>query len=218
MRKKKILLLFWSIVLILAVATGAILIKYQSRTWSKKVTFKDYGLELNIPRAYVEIEKEDTDIKVDELSSKITATIPDLTPDEDDVLFTFVKELMNAKSNLSGISILIEGLKTEKTTKSIEEICNNYITMFKVFNESQTIVETKIDEVLIDGNPAGKTEIYVQGSKEDVYPGMISYLISLDDREITIAFTGTKRLFEKNKKEIESIVNSIKLKDGKHND
>jgi hypothetical protein len=85
--------------------------------------------------------------------------------------------------------------------------------MFKVFNEYEEVVYESHEEVTIDGVPAGRTEIYVQGKDKNVYPGMISYLIPLEDREITLVFSGTEEIFKYNEKEMKKIINSIELKD-----
>ena len=51
----------------------------------------------------------------------------------------------------------------------------------------------------------------VYGKKENIYPGMISYLIPLEDREITIVFSGTKDLIAAAEKEIDKIINSVEF-------
>ena len=107
----------------------------------------------------------------------------------------------------------------EKTPKTTEEICRDYITMFKVYNDDAMIVDERNEIVSVDGKEAGRVEIYINDENDEdneengkIFPGIISYLISLDDREITVVFTGTDRLFKKYKSEINEIVESIKLK------
>ena len=85
--------------------------------------------------------------------------------------------------------------------------------MVKVFNSSEEVLFEKYDELEVAGVPVGRTEIYVKGRADSVYPGMISYLIPLEDREITIVFVGTKELFDKNAEEIQKIINSVEFFD-----
>ena len=208
MKKKKILLAFWIIVLMLAVGAEAILIKSLSLNWYKKVKVEDYGLELSYPRAYVDIEKEESNYEV--LTSMISTTITE-EDKNDGIAVDLIKELIHAKSRASKITLLIEGIKKEKTQKSIEEICRDYITMFKIYNQSLEISDTNYEETEIAGVKCGRVEIFTYGKRALTYPGIIAYLIPLDDREITITFTGTKEIFENGKDEINRIINSVKF-------
>ena len=54
--------------------------------------------------------------------------------------------------------------------------------------------------------------IYIENQKSTSLPGLIAYLIPLDDREITITFMGTDMLFKNAENEIKKITESIKLK------
>ena len=85
--------------------------------------------------------------------------------------------------------------------------------MFQVFNESEELIYKNYKETTVDGNPAGRTEIYVTGKTDDVFPGMISYLIPLEDREITIVFSGTRAMLEYFEKDIQKIINTVKLEE-----
>lgn len=208
MRKKKLLLLFWIFVLILAVGAEAMLIKGASMNWYKKTKIADYGVEISYPRTYVAIEKEESNFE--KISSTISATVTE-TQKDNGVSVDLVKELVHVKSNASMITLLIEGLKKDKTTKTIEEICKDYITMFRIYNENATITSTNYEEVEINGVQGGRVEIYVFGKKSLVYPGIIAYLFPLDGREITITFTGTKEIFDNSREEIDRIINSVKF-------
>ena len=118
MRKKKLLLLFWIFVLILAVGAEAMLIKGASMNWYKKTKIADYGVEISYPRTYVAIEKEESNFE--KISSTISATVTE-TQKDNGVSVDLVKDLVHVKSNASMITLLIEGLKKDKTTKTIEE-------------------------------------------------------------------------------------------------
>ncbi|MBQ9280358.1 MAG: hypothetical protein IJ215_04885 [Clostridia bacterium] len=208
MRKKKILLLFWVLVLILAVGAEAMLIKSSSLNWYKKVRMAEYGLEISYPRAYADIENEESNYE--RISSTISSTITE-TDKNSGISVDLVKELVHAKSSSSMITLLIEGIKKDKTTKSIEDICRDHITMFRIYNENLDIASTNYQEVEVNGVKGGRVEIYTYGKRSLVYPGIISYLFPLDDREITITFTGTKEIFENHKNEIDKIINSVQF-------
>ena len=66
----------------------------------------------------------------------------------------------------------------------MQNIISDHPLYYNLYNEE--VVYESHEEVTIDGVPAGRTEIYVQGKDKNVYPGMISYLIPLEDREITL--------------------------------
>lgn len=208
MRKKKIALLFWFMVLAMAISIGMIYLKEMSQRWYKKVEIEEYGLVISYPKAYVDIPKEVNNIE--QISNNITAIITE-TEIETPIVVDLVDEIIHVKSDHTGLTIYAEAIKKEKTPKTIEQICQDYIIMFKIFNSYEEVVYEEYEEVTVAGQPAGRTEIYVKGKLDYVYPGMISYLIPLEDREITIVFSGTRKLLEANEKEINKIINSVKF-------
>ena len=209
MRKKKIALLFWFMVLAAAICIEIIYVGKISQRWYKKVEIEEFGLTISYPRAYIDIPKEVENIE--QIANNITAIITETDVDTPGIAVDLVDEIIHAKSDLTGITIYAEAIKKEKTTKTIEQICKDYIIMFKVFNSYEEVLVEEYEEVTVAGQPAGRTEIYVSGKLDFVYPGMISYLIPLEDREITIDFSVTKKLLEANKKEINKIINSVKF-------
>ena len=84
--------------------------------------------------------------------------------------------------------------------------------MFQVYNPNAVIKSSEYKEISIDGKSAGRVEIYIENQKSTSLPGLIAYLIPLDDREITITFMGTDMLFKNAENEIKKITESIKLK------
>ncbi|MBQ8299838.1 MAG: hypothetical protein IJX99_08330 [Clostridia bacterium] len=209
MRKKKIALLFWFMVLAVAISVGMIYLKEMSQRWYKKVEVEEFGLTISYPRAYVDIPKEKEN--VEQIANNITAIITETDIETPGIAVDLVDEIIHAKSELTGLTIYAEAIKKGKTPKAIEQICQDYIIMFKIFNSYEEVLYEEYEEVTVAGQPAGRTEIYVKGEWDYVYPGMISYLIPLEDREITIVFSGTKKLLDANKKEIDKIINSVKF-------
>ncbi len=215
MRKKKIALLFWFIVLATAIGVGAKLLDGSEKKIYSKKTIDEYGLTISYPLSYEDIEEEG--FSIEEITANITASVSE-TNKENGISLNLVKEVIHAKSDDSKLTLLVEAIKKEKSKKSLEEICKNYITMFKVFNEDLVVMESDYEIVEVGGYEAGKTTIYVYGKKENVYPGMISYLVPLEDREITIVFSGTKDLITTAEKEINKIINSVEFSDLKDED
>lgn len=207
MRKKKLLLIFWIFVLMVAVGSEAILLKNVFYHMNQKVKIDEYGMEISYPKNYIAIEKEQSDI--DKINSAITITATETLHEGNGVPFEFSEELIHAMSESSMITMLVQGIKTAKTEKTIEDICKDYITTFKIYNQSSDILDSQYKEVEINGVKAGRVEIYVIGQRDGVFPGVITYLFPLDDREITLTFTGTKEIFAHGKEEISNIVNSI---------
>lgn len=210
MRNKKMILCLLVFILMLAMGAGVIYVNEMLKYTYKTVKVKDYGLQLKYPRAYEDVVKN-TKTDVEQISNQIEVVVEEYEKSGDGLL-EFTEELINTKSKVSNITLLIEGIKKEKSTKTLEQICKDYIVMFKVFNSNPTIKSSKYEEVVVDGKNAGRVEIYIEGKDGKSCPGIISYLFPLNDREITITFMGTEKLFANNKNEINKIVDSIKIK------
>lgn len=211
MRKKKIALLFWFIILACAICLGLIYIKEMSKRWFKEVEISEYGLTISYPNSYKDLPKEDDNVK--EITDKVTSILTKQDIDNPNVSVDMVEKVIHAKSDLTGMTIMVEAIKKEKTTKTIEDICKDYIVMFQVFNEYEEVIHQNYKETIVDGNPAGRTEIYVTGKTDDVFPGMVSYLIPLEDREITIVFSGTREMLEYFEKDIQKIIDTVELEE-----
>ena len=211
MRKKKIALLFWFMVLASAVAIGIIFIKQCSKYWYKNVEISEYGFQISYPNSYVDIPKEVENIE--EIASNVASIILKEDVNTPGVSVDLVEEILHVKSDITNLTMYVEAIKKEKTKKTIEEICKDYLVMFKIYNEYEEVLLEEHEEVVIDGVKAGKVAIFVRGKTDYVYPGMIAYLIPLEDREITVVFMGTQELFDFFEKEINKIVNSIKLEE-----
>lgn len=210
MRNKKMILCLLVFILMLAMGAGVIYVNEMLKYTYKTVKINDYGLQLKYPRAYEDVVKN-TKTDVEQISNQIEVIVEEYEKSGDGLL-EFTEELINTKSKVSNITLLIEGIKKEKSTKTLEQICKDYIVMFKVFNSNPTIKSSKYEEVVVNGKNAGRVEIYIEGKDGKSCPGIISYLFPLNDREITITFMGTEKLFANNKNEINKIVDSIKIK------
>lgn len=208
MLKKKLLLLFWVFVLLFSVAIGGMYVNELRKKWFKEVHVEDYAFSIAYPQDYENIEEETNG--TEKFSSQISIDLTE-TEKATDIDLKLVEPLIHVKGKESKITLLVEGLQKEKTNMPLDEICRNYITMFKIYNEDAIIKSSNYEEVVINDVPAGRVEIYIEGKYSGIYPGMISYLFSLEEREITVVFSGTNVLFENNKKEIEKIINSVEF-------
>lgn len=208
MRKKKIALLFWFIVLATAIGVGAKMLEGTEKKIYSKAQIEEYGMSISYPLAYEPIIEEITNKEY--ISQTITSSLVGNAKNED-LSLTLVEKVIHAKSSDSGLTLLVEAIKKEKTKKTLEEISKNYITMFRVFNENLEILESNIEEVEVDGNLAAKVTIYAVANDITKMPGMVSYLIPMEDREITIAFAGTREMLKENEKEINKIIKSVKF-------
>ena len=155
MRKKKIALLFWFIVLACAICIGLMYLKEMNKRWFKDVEIAEYGLTISYPNSYIDIpiEKDNTEAMID----KVTSILTKQDIDNPNVSVDMVEKIIHAKSDLTGITIMVEAIKKEKTAKSIEDICKDYIVMFQVFNEYEEVIYQNRKETTVDGNPAGRT-------------------------------------------------------------
>ena len=121
----------------------------------------------------------------------------------------FVETVRNLKNELTGIRLIIEAINTEKTELDLEEICKRYVVMFQIYNEEKVIRESINEKVNIDGKEAGKVTIKVKGEEEDSI--LVAYLMPLEDKEITVTFIGSESMIDKSHKEIDKIINSLKI-------
>ena len=71
MRKKKIALLFWFIVLACAICIGLMYLKEMNKRWFKDVEISEYGLTISYPNSYVDIPIEKDNIPDTSVSTSL---------------------------------------------------------------------------------------------------------------------------------------------------
>lgn len=81
--------------------------------------------------------------------------------------------------------------------------------MFKIYNEEAKILNTKKEIVTLQNTEVGKVTIEIEGKATNTK--LIAYLISLEDREITLTFIAPNKSVIKYEKEINKIINTLKF-------
>lgn len=173
-----------------------------------KHVIEEYGFEISYPKIYKEITKESDD-EENKILSNVTIKESGEQISEYMQNLNMTETVKNLKNELNGMKIIVEAINTEKTKLDIEEICKRYVVMFQIYNEEKVIKEKTNEKVIINGNEAGKVKIKVKGEKEDSI--LITYLMPLEDKEITVTFIGSESMINKAEKEINKIINSLKV-------
>ena len=173
-----------------------------------KHVIDEYGFEIAYPKAYKDVV-EKSDDEENKILSNVTVSKSGEQISEYMQNLKFTETVKNLKNDVNGVKLIVEALNIEKTALDLEEICKRYVVMFRIYNEEKPIRETNSEIININGIEIGKVEIKVKGEKEDSI--LIAYLISLEDKEITITFVGRDSMVNKNEKEINRIINSLKI-------
>lgn len=207
MRKKGYLILIIAIVLGVLLGVLQYGIEYYKENKLEKHVIEKYGFEISYSKKYKDVSKSGDNTS--ELLSNITTKVSgeEISEYMENLNFTeVVKELKNEKDK---IRFSIEALNIKKTSLSLEEICNRYIVMFRIYNEEKNIIEKNTEIITIDGKEVGKVTLKIKGENEHTI--LRAYLLSLEDKEITVTFITPESNFIKNEKQINKIINSLKL-------
>ena len=81
--------------------------------------------------------------------------------------------------------------------------------MFRIYNEERSILEKNTEIITIDGKEVGRVTIKIKGENEHTI--LRAYLLSLEDKEITVTFITPESAFTKNEKQINKIIKSLKV-------
>ena len=179
----------------------------KAETQLKNHMFEKYNFEISYPDSYKDISKSGDGES--SIINNITSNVSGEIISEYMQSLNFVETVRNMKNEVNGIRLIVEAINIEKTQLTLEEICRRYVVMFRVYNEDVVIQNSKTEIVLLDGREVGKVTLIVKGKNESSV--IIAYLISLEDREITVTFMTSEtnaKLFEN---EINDIINSLKI-------
>lgn len=173
----------------------------------QKHVFEEYKFEISYPSSYKSV-KESGDgkntalynVNIKESGEDISEYMSNLK---------FVELLDELKNSNKQIRFIIEAIAKDKTDLSMEEICSRHIVMFKIYNEEAKILNTKKEIVTLQNTEVGKVTIEIEGKATNTK--LIAYLISLEDREITLTFIAPNKSVIKYEKEINKIINTLKF-------
>ena len=207
MRKKGYIILLSIILLGILLGIVSYAIENYLENKLEKHVIEEYGFEISYSKKYKDIRVSGDNTS--EILSNITTEVSgeEISEYMQNVNFTeVVKELKNEKDR---IKLSVEALNIEKTALSLEEICNRYIVMFRIYNEERSILEKNTEIITIDGKEVGRVTIKIKGENEHTI--LRAYLLSLEDKEITVTFITPESAFTKNEKQINKIIKSLKV-------
>lgn len=207
MRKKGYIILLSIILLGILLGIVSYAIENYLENKLEKHVIEEYGFEISYSKKYKDISVSGDNTS--EILSNITTEVSgeEISEYMQNVNFTeVVKELKNEKDR---IKLSVEALNIEKTALSLEEICNRYIVMFRIYNEERSILEKNTEIITIDGKEVGRVTIKIKGENEHTI--LRAYLLSLEDKEITVTFITPESAFTKNEKQINKIIKSLKV-------
>lgn len=207
MKKKGYIILLAALIIGIILGIVNFFIDKNSGKAIKKHFIEEYNFEISYPDVYIDISKSGDDES--QLLSNLTIKESGEQLSEYMQNLNFTETVRNLKNELNGIKLIVEAIKIEKTTLSLEEICNRYVVMFQIYNEDIVLKETKKEIVNLDGKEVGKVTIKVEGKIED--STIIAYLISTEDREITVTFIAPSSTAERFEDEINNIINSLRI-------
>ena len=205
MKKRGYIIIISVLLLGVLVGIGRGLIERNKNYSYKKDNIEEYGFEISYPKVYENIKASGekkllSNLEITESGEYISEYMKNLN------LVETVRELKN-KNN--GIRMTIEAIKTKKTSLELEEICKRYVVMFKIYNEDREIKENTEEIIELNETKVGKVTLKLKTKEEDAT--LIAYLISLDDREITITFIAPASNIEKYDSEIKKIVSTLRV-------
>ena len=119
------------------------------------------------------------------------------------------KTVYNGGNILNGISVMIKCLETNKTSKTLDEIAESHHVLVKIYYEDEyEIGDLNKEFVKVMNGDAVKTTIDMKNKDEE--KTLVTYLVPLDDKEITLMFLGNKDKVFNSMQEIEKIILSMK--------
>ncbi len=196
------LILFIACIFAKPVKNGVEYVYYN--TW-KNYDLSGYNLKFSLPRGYIE-EEIDSDSSILNASAFTTDTNVKVNQE---YVTQKPEVIYKGKNKLNGISLSVEYLNTEKTTRTLDEIAENYYTLIRIYYEDKyKIGEYKKEYVKVLDTDAVRVEVDMT-VKENLLT-FVTYLVPTDTREVTITFLGNSDEIDKNITKIEKIVSKFK--------
>lgn len=203
-KKVGIGILIISLLVVLIIFGSTVGKRLYLNTW-KWYEVEDYNFSIKLPRAYKSFETSEDGFGLN--SSAFTSEY--LVEVEEKYVSKEAEVVYSGGNIINGISLMIQCLYTEKTTKTLDEISEgNYILTTIYYEDNYNIGELQKEYVQVLGSDAIRNIVDI--SNDDVTKTLITYLIPLEDREITITFLGKKESVMKSMEEIEKIISQMK--------
>lgn len=196
------LIIFLVMIFATPIKNGVELLYLKSWTWHE---IENFDFSIKLPRAYKAFDVEDDDQGI---TSSIFNTEVSVEVNEEYV--SKVPETVYSGGNiLNGVSLMIQCLETERTTKTLDDIAESHHVLVKIYYEDEyEIGELNKEFVEVLGENSVKTIIDMK--EKDATKTLITYLVPLKDKEITLMFLGNKDNISNSMNEIEKIVNKMK--------
>lgn len=199
-----VLIIFLIILFAPFIKSGVELLYLNSWTWHK---IGEYNFSIKLPRAYKDYE---VDYAGEKYAINSSIFDVDVTVEENNEYMKKVPETVyNGGNILNGVGLTIQCLKTDKTTKTLDEIAESHHVLVSInYDDEYEIGELQKEFVKILGNDSVMTSIDMTKGKEE--KTLVTYLLPLEDREITIMFFGNRKNISNSIEEIREIVSKIK--------
>ena len=200
-------MLIWGLIIIIVFALAAP-VKYEIKklyynSW-KQYKVEDYDFSFKLPRAFNEQEvvKKESSMNLSSLlDENVSGELTEYLKKPDSVY--------RGGNILNGVSMLIQCLKTSRTTRTLDEIADSHEILLEInYGDNYEVKEKSREQVVVLGTDSMKTVSTIVNTKEsNLY---VSYLIPKEDMEITIMFYGSEKSITEASEQIEKIIASVK--------
>ena len=200
-------MLIWGLIIIIVFALAAP-VKYEIKklyynSW-KQYKVEDYDFSFKLPRAFKEQEvvKKESSMNLSSLlDENVSGELTEYLKKPDSVY--------RGGNILNGVSMLIQCLKTSRTTRTLDEIADSHEILLEInYGDNYEVKEKSREQVVVLGTDSMKTVSTIVNTKEsNLY---VSYLIPKEDMEITIMFYGSEKSITEASEQIEKIIASVK--------
>lgn len=167
----------------------------------------EYDFKIKLPKAYEEIEfvseKDKYGIASSAFETETTIEV------NEEYVSKKPKVVYNGRNVKKGVSMMVQCLKTEKTSKSLDEIAEgNYVLTTICYENNYQIGTFTKEYVKVLETDAVKTVVNI--SNDEGEKTIVTYLVPMNDKEITMTFMGKKSNIDKAMDEIEKIADTMK--------
>ena len=200
-------MLIWVLVIVLVIIFAAP-VKYgitmlYYNTW-KQYKVENYNFSFKLPRAF-----EEQEVVKKESSMNLSSLLDESASGEFADYLKRPDSVYRGGNILNGVSMLIQCLKTPRTTRTLDEIADSHEILLEInYGNNYEVKEKSREQVVILDTDSMKTVSTIESTKESNL--FVSYLIPKEDMEITIMFYGSEKSITEASEQIEKIIASVK--------